>query len=106
MGTYPKNVEDVLEISSKNTFNNMKTLLEYKHEANKILVIFTDDIYNKSWVIELTDWKHPHGIGPTTKSFNKKRLIINITSEFNRQAHMADNFEELLLLSIGVIQFF
>lgn len=92
---YEKKTKKVLIEASKKT-------MEYK-EFEKLkktktpLVIFQDTLLNKKWLIDLTKFVHPFGLGPdTTKFTSTHESNYDITSEFNDSPHDNSAYDVLL----------
>src|SRR4051794_12754956 len=87
---YPTELHDKLLLASKVVYdvapeNFDKTTGKV---TGKILVLFKDDNYGFLWVLDLTKFKHPFGLGPSERHLcGRKGKCLDITEEFNRQAH-------------------
>jgi hypothetical protein len=103
-GSYPREVLIVLTNALKNVFDSIDDVAAKKIKEKKIYVVLTDDLYEKRWVLDLTNWKHPNGIGPTAKSLGNKK-DMDITYQFNKiTSHGNDELIKLLSLAIGCIK--
>jgi len=82
-------------------FLSEKDVLSFQKEHKKRLAFYTDEVFNRTWILDLTNFTHPEGVGPSKYEFNKLR---DITDRFNRAMHNNDSLERLLMFSIGVMR--
>lgn len=100
---YPEKVSQALEKAATNVFNSQKQLLEFSKEQKKILVTFTDDLLEKKWVLDMTDFTHPQSIGISGKDLYSRFRVLDVTAVFNKSSHGNGELEQLLLKSIGIL---
>src|SRR2546426_658209 len=103
---YPNDLHKKLLGACDKIYDNIDMIMQEKKTNNRALVIFRDDIYDLHWVLDLTNFKHPFGLGPS-----KHYLLIlkgknlDITNEFNRQSHGSDNYLTLMNNVIGLYNY-
>lgn len=94
---YDKDLTARLLIACENVYIEKK-----QEDENKILVVYKDDNYPIPWILDLTKFKHPLGIGPNIRSFKRKDKYCDITTEFNSRSHSNSDYNTLLHYVVGI----
>lgn len=100
---YPVDLHNKLLKACESIYISTDHIIKEKKEKNQTLVVFKDDTYNFQWVLDLTNFNHPFGIGPNNTSLkNRRAKYLDITDEFNRQSHNCENYIMLLHYVVGL----
>lgn len=97
---YPKEVNECLVKARENVFKSEEDFLLFRREAAKCLVIYQDDLYHVRWILDLSNFNHPSGVGPTKKDLQRS---LEVTEDFNRAGHGNREVEELLSKAVACI---
>ncbi len=102
--SYPEEIKSILLTALNTKFENTSKLIEHKTKVNLDLMTYKDDLLNMIWVIDLSGFVHPHGVGPNKNRFRTtSEKYINITLEFDKGNHENSAVEILLNRAIGYI---
>lgn len=101
--SYPPSVKDVLERAAKrHIFSSTDEVLAWRRD-NCVLALYRDDLYSRTWVLDLTHFVHPEGVGPTKMDYHRRKRIVDITGMFSTANHNNSAIEQLLLRAIGEV---
>ena len=102
---YPKNIKEILLRAVNFQYSNIDEILKEKQQSKKCLMIYTDDILDQKWVLDLTGFHHPWGIGPPDSRFHcLSKFKLDVTDELRRGNHGNDEIELLMSKIIGLLK--
>ncbi len=99
---YPPEIKVILLDALNTIYPSEKDLLIRRKNDKKSLVVYVDDLCSIKWVLDFTDFVHPHGIGPDLSSFKRGRET-DITSLFSQAPHGNEEIIELMKHIVGTI---
>ena len=101
---YPEELKYILQCAARNKFNSLDDVIMEKKKNGSRLMLFQDEVIIIDWVIDLTDFTHPYGLGPSSSILEtQSKYLIYLNEGFLRSNHGNKEMEKLLSRSIGVL---